>query len=432
MRHRFSKQNQSAANSAYRFGSFELLPADRLLRRGGRAIALQPRAFDALLCLVSRAQHLVGKEELMRALWPEVHVSEANLTNLIGALRKTVGRSAIRTVSKHGYRFELPVVGEPGVQQATYEKFLRAKDLIAQRTLESMQTARDLCWTVLAEEPGFAAAWAWLGRCCWFLHKFASRSAETANLSAAALKRAFAIDPELAVAHQFYTLVEVDTGRAKEAMLRLFDRQQRHPDEPETLAGLVQVLRYRGLLRRSVEAHASAVELDPAMDTSVAHTRFLLGDYGAAIESYGGHGAFYLDAAALAALGEKNRAVSLLRKRLRANPLSDLMRALLESLLSILQGRRQDAVRLMKSADASREPEVLIYFGRHYSQIGEAAAAADCLKKAMSCGFVCAAETLLEDPWFGSLRRHRGFGSLLAAARCEISEAEASIAARLA
>ena len=54
----------------------------------------------------------------MKILWPDVHVSERNLTNLIVRLRKILGRDAIRTVSKHGYRFELPVSGEPGVKRA--------------------------------------------------------------------------------------------------------------------------------------------------------------------------------------------------------------------------------------------------------------------------------------------------------------------------
>ena len=82
------------------------------------------------------------------------------------------GRDAIRTVSKHGYRFEMRVECEPGVARSTYERFARAKELTAQRSLESMTLARDLYWTCLAEDPNFAAAWAWMGRCCWFLGKF--------------------------------------------------------------------------------------------------------------------------------------------------------------------------------------------------------------------------------------------------------------------
>jgi len=92
MAHGFSKQNQSpAADTAYRFLTFELSPKDRLLALAGQPIALPPKAFDALLCLVRNAGHLVSKQELTETLWPSVHVSEANLTNLIVSLRKLVG-----------------------------------------------------------------------------------------------------------------------------------------------------------------------------------------------------------------------------------------------------------------------------------------------------------------------------------------------------
>ncbi len=129
MAHGFSKKNQSSAESAYRFADFELHPRERRFSKAGSPLPLQPKAFDALLCLVRRAKHLVSKQELINTLWPSVHVSEANLTNTIVSLRKMVGRDTIRTVSKHGYRFELPVTGEPGVARATYEKFVRAKEL---------------------------------------------------------------------------------------------------------------------------------------------------------------------------------------------------------------------------------------------------------------------------------------------------------------
>ena len=148
--------------------TFELSPRDRLLRRDGTLVPLQPKAFDALLCLVHRAAHLVSKEELIQTLWPRVHVTEANRTNLIVSLRRVVGRDAIRTVSKHGYTFVLPVTGEPGIARVTFERFARARELTTQRSLESMMLARELYWTCLAEDPGFAPAWAWLGRCCWF------------------------------------------------------------------------------------------------------------------------------------------------------------------------------------------------------------------------------------------------------------------------
>jgi DNA-binding winged helix-turn-helix (wHTH) protein len=409
----FSKQNQSSVEGAYRFGEFELYPRDRMLKRNGAAVALQPKAFDALLCLVSNAEHLVSKEELRKVLWPSVHVSEANLTNTIVNLRKIVGRAAIRTVSRHGYRFEMRVNSEPGVARATYERFVRAKELTRQRSVETMTLARDLFWTCLAEDPGFAPAWAWLGRCSWFLGKFVGNSQTSKDLTEAAFARAFALDGESAPAHQFYTLVQVDSGDAEKAMKRLMARMAMHPADPECFAGLVQVFRFRGMLPESLQAHRRAVELDPLMTTSVAHTHFALGDYAAAIESYSGRAAYYLDAAAWAALEKHDRAVALLRDRLARMPLSDLMSALLRSLLDILEGKQKRAVRLMEEADATFEPEVMMYFARHFSHLKMVDHAMKCLNRAMAAGFICAPETLRGDPWLQALREHREFDTVL-------------------
>jgi DNA-binding winged helix-turn-helix (wHTH) protein len=433
MAHGFSKKNQSSFETAYRFGDFELHPADRLLKGAGRAVPLQPKAFDALLCLVRRAKHLVSKEELIHTLWPSVHVSEANLTNTIVGLRKIVGRDAICTVSKHGYRFELPVEGEPGVARGTYEKFVRAKELTVLRSVESMLLARDLYWTCLAEDPGFAAAWAWLGRCCWFLEKFSGgspmSSAANVALAQAAFQRAFALDPDLACAHQFFTFLQVDTGGADEAMRRILGRLERHPGEPESFMSLVQVYRFRGLLQQSIEAHRRAVQLDPAIITSVAHTFFLSGEYGSAIETYSGRAAYYLDAAAWAALGDRKRAIALLRERLGRMSLSGLMTALMSSLLAILEGRPEEAVRLMERADTTREPEILVYFARHYARLKLADRAVEALRLAAQSGFVCAPETLVSDAWLSAVRKHREFDSLLNDAEALVQEAHASFEA---
>jgi DNA-binding winged helix-turn-helix (wHTH) protein len=429
MAHGFSKKNQSSVDSAYRFGDFELHPRERLLKRSGTPIPLQPKAFDALLCLVGRTKHLVSKQELIQTLWPSVHVSEANLTNTIVSLRKVVGRDTICTVSKHGYRFELPVTGEPGVARATYEKFVRAKELTAQRSLESMYLARDLYWTCLAEDPGFAPAWAWLGRCCWFLDKFSGSSSANLELAQAAFQRAFALDSDLACAHQFYTFMQVDTGHADKAMCRVLERLDRHPGEPESLTSLVQVFRFRGLLDQSIEAHRRAVELDPAIITSVAHTLFLAGEYASAIETYSGRAAYYLDAAAWAALGNRKRAITLLRERLGRMSLSKLMIALMSSLLALLEGKADEAVHLMETADTTREPEILVYFARHYARLRLADSAVKALKRAAQSGFVCAPNTLNSDAWLNALRKHPEYGSLMRSAETLVEEARSTFAA---
>jgi DNA-binding winged helix-turn-helix (wHTH) protein len=424
----FSKKNQSGVETAYRFGDFLLYPRDRQLKRNAVSIALQPKAFYALLCLVRGAEHMVSKQELRQTLWPDVHVSERNLTNLVVSLRKVLGPDVIKTVSKHGYRLELPVSGEPGVRRETYEKFIRARELTTQRSLESMLLARDLYWTCLAENPNFAPAWAWLGRCCWFLDKFTHGSSVVPELAEAAFQRAFVLDPDLASAHQFYTLLQVDLGRAEEAMRRVFERLERHPTEAESFSSLVQVLRFRGLLRESVAAHRRAVELDPAVTTSVAHTFFLTGQYKTAIEAYSGRAGYYLDAAAWAALGDKKQAIALLRERLSNTSFSKLITALMASLLAILEGQLDKAESIMDGADTSREPEIVFYFARHYGHMRLLDSSIQALQLAARSGFTCAADTLKSDPWLRPLRKHRKFGPLLSNAESLVEEARSSFA----
>src|SRR4051812_16722352 len=182
-----SKENQISISAAYRFADFELFPKERMLKCRGDLVSLAPKTFDALLCLVSRAGHLISKAELINTLWPSTHVSEANLTNLIVSLRKVVGHSAISTVSKHGYRFVTPVEGEPEAGPLNYQRFVRAKELTLQRSVTSLAQAKHLYWVCLAENPAFAPAWAWLGRCCWQLAKLGRGPSTEAELALPAL-----------------------------------------------------------------------------------------------------------------------------------------------------------------------------------------------------------------------------------------------------
>jgi DNA-binding winged helix-turn-helix (wHTH) protein/Tfp pilus assembly protein PilF/TolB-like protein len=101
-------------NPVYRFGDFELEPAERRLSEAGKPIALTPKVFDTLVLLVERAGHLVSKDELMKVLWPRGYVDESNLTKHIWLIRRALGDGEhdsrfIETVPKLGYRFIAPV-----------------------------------------------------------------------------------------------------------------------------------------------------------------------------------------------------------------------------------------------------------------------------------------------------------------------------------
>ena len=422
---RISKKIQRSESGSYRFGHFDLFPSERILRGHGRAISLQPKIFDALLVLVRSAERLVRKEELMEALWPETYVSEANLTNIVVALRKVLGRDSIETVPKHGYRFKLSIEGRPGVEQRAFATFARARDLTRERSIEAMMEARELYWLCIAKDPAFAEAWAWLGRCCRFLDKFGVESSVNLELAESAFHRAFAIDPDLACAHHFFTQLEADLGQAQRAMVRLLQRVSTRPHEGESFAGLVQVLRYCGLLDESVVAHRRAVALDPAIATSVPHTYFLRCEYEATIESYSGRAGYYLDAAAWAALGDVNRSIVLLRDRLAGARLSPLISGLMSSLLALLDGSRGEAIESMRAVDVVREPEVLFYFARHFAYLGMTEPAIELLRRAKSEGYLCS-RALAEDGWLSSVRGQPGFNEVLSelkAAECEASRA---------
>lgn len=103
----------------YKFGSFQLDPAEHLLLREGQAVPLTPKTFDLLVFLVSHRGRLVTKDQILAAVWPESFVEEANLTVSVSALRKALGerpgeKQFIDTVPKKGYRFTAPVTEVEG------------------------------------------------------------------------------------------------------------------------------------------------------------------------------------------------------------------------------------------------------------------------------------------------------------------------------
>lgn len=416
-----SKKNKSPAEGAYRFGEFQLYPSERKLERHNRAVPLSPKVFDALLLFVQNAEHLVRRDELIETLWPDTYVTDANLTNVIVSLRKTLGRDAIQTVSKFGYRFTLPVLGEPGIDQAMYTTFLEAKELARLRTLDSMARARDLFALCVAKDPQFAAAWAWLGRCYRFLDKFNVASSANTDLAEATLKRALAIDPNLACAHHFYTQLQVDLGQSQDVIVRLAQRIVERGGEPESFAGLVQALRYCGLLDESLLAHTRATSLDPTIVTSVPHTYFLRCEYEAVIESLTITG-YYVDAASWTALGDTRRVRELLAERLRNTKLSALMSGLMSSLLALLEGRRRDAKTMMKGMQVEQEPEVVFYLARHLAMLNDAPECIALLQRARAQGFT-SSHTLMHDEVFKPLRKRADFQREADRARAREQEA---------
>jgi DNA-binding winged helix-turn-helix (wHTH) protein/TolB-like protein len=99
----------------YSFGSFRLFPSEQLLVREEDPVPLAPKTFELLLALVEGHGHLLTREALMQAIWPDSFVEETNLTVNISLLRKALGempggRPWIATIPRRGYRFDGPVI----------------------------------------------------------------------------------------------------------------------------------------------------------------------------------------------------------------------------------------------------------------------------------------------------------------------------------
>ena len=78
----------------------------------GRDLTLGARAFDVLAFLFTHADRVVTKTELLDHVWSGLMVEESNLTVQIAALRKALGREAIKTVPGVGYKFTLDTRGD--------------------------------------------------------------------------------------------------------------------------------------------------------------------------------------------------------------------------------------------------------------------------------------------------------------------------------
>jgi DNA-binding winged helix-turn-helix (wHTH) protein/TolB-like protein len=94
----------------YEYGPFQLEPGEHRLTRDGVAVPLSPKAFELLVYLVKNPGRLLTKEELLRGVWPDSFVEDANLTVAISTIRKALGEKEgglryVETVPTKGYRF---------------------------------------------------------------------------------------------------------------------------------------------------------------------------------------------------------------------------------------------------------------------------------------------------------------------------------------
>src|SRR5258707_5220917 len=101
----------------FAFGSFRLIPAQRVLFEDGKPLRLGGRALDILISLVESAGETIGKDQLIARTWPDTVVDEGALRVHVAALRKALGEGRagkryIANIQGRGYSFIAPVTRE--------------------------------------------------------------------------------------------------------------------------------------------------------------------------------------------------------------------------------------------------------------------------------------------------------------------------------
>ena len=304
-------------------------------------------------------------------------------------------------------RHDVPASGK------AYEHYLRANRLSEDG--DTWDAARDLYLESIRGDPGYAPAWARLGRMYRLMAKYGACDArECGALAEESFRKALALNPELSVAHHLAAQLDLDLGRPREALVRLLGRAREHQADPQLFAGLVQACRYCGLLTESLAAHRRARALDPHVPTSVAYTHWALGDYTAALDAIRTENDGFRGVV-LAALNRPDEALASLdesRRRSARYPTQaayvELVRATVLKQPAVFQSRIEQIFR-----STFRDPEGFIYVAIAAMWMKQPAAALASLARAVDQGFACFSH-LDREPAFQPIRGEAEFARLLA------------------
>lgn len=299
---------------------------------------------------------------------------------------------------------------------AAYEYYLRATALFFQ--VDQFRVARDLYLKCVQEDPNYAPAWARLGRMHRVVGKYFEQTTEDGpeasyQLAEQAFEHALELSPDLPIVHSLLTGLEVERGRAMEAMIRLIEQARRGDAAPDLFAGLVLSCRYCGLLEASIAADEQARRLDPKITTSVGFSLLLAGFYERGVEAARATMPdTVFKSECLLKLGRGAETVEELEHGVR---LEGHMSWWCSGYLAIIRDERESAVeqfvRLFDELPGD-DPEAHYIVAKAFARLGQNERALTALEQGVVRGYY-PHPAMLCDPWFESLHGAPAFTRIL-------------------
>jgi eukaryotic-like serine/threonine-protein kinase len=317
--------------------------------------------------------------------------------------------------------------GEAPTSARAYEYYLRANEV--GRDLTKLPVARDLYLQCVAEDPGFAPAWARLGRAHRIIGKYLEIPELAAHQAKAeeALRRALELSPRLPLAHKLMAHLESEVGRAQEAMVRLLGLAAETRNDAELFAGLVHACRYSGLLEASLAAHREAQRLDPNLPTGVVHTLWQLGEFERQLELNDGEGGVAARSFALLALGRREEALQAWELVAASyDPQNSVVREWIDPVRDFLKLSEASRSAVFKNLDGAFDPEEIFFVGTQAARLGMPEAT-EILGRAVDAGYPCW-DALVRHPWITPIKEQPGFADVVR--RAELAKHRAEVAFR--
>jgi non-specific serine/threonine protein kinase len=307
-----------------------------------------------------------------------------------------------------------------------HELYLRA--LQTARDYKRFQEARDLFTRCTEMDPGFAPAWAQLGRCHRLIGKYLGDQEGHTRRAEEAFARALTADPELPIAHKYLAHLEAETGRAIEAMTRLIRAAAANRNDAAIFAGLVHSCRYAGLLDASVAAHEESRRLDPKLPTSIPWTFLARVEYERlSVLDREESTEFDMEPQilALALLGRLDEGRRLLDQQ-EARELPELLRIVTGWVRPFLdQDPRAVRDAVEKALAAFYDPEASFMYALVLFRTGQVERGLDLLESTVRGGYN-AATAIAEEPSFDAVRGQPRFEALREEAEARRAEALAA------